>query len=176
VDAVPLCPDTKDIAEIVALVKAAAATFGGVNLQDVSAPRCFEIERQLRPELDIPVFHDDQHGTAIVCNPRGVLYEGAQHLDAERANGRALQGTADEVLRGADAIIAAGRSDYPNQINNEFSENELDADHIIQSVFNRHVAESVAQAVADAAAMGGVARRELGARVRGATPQSETMP
>src|ERR671911_2853640 len=66
VDAFPLCLDTKDVDEIVAFVKAAAPTFGGVNPEDISAPRCFEIERRLREELDIPVFHDDQHGTAIV--------------------------------------------------------------------------------------------------------------
>ena len=66
VDAFPLCIDTKDVEEIVAFVKAAAPTFGGINLEDISAPRCFEIERRLRAELDIPVFHDDQHGTAIV--------------------------------------------------------------------------------------------------------------
>src|ERR1700754_4918478 len=68
VDAFPLCIDTKDVDEIVAFVKAVAPTFGGINLEDISAPRCFEIERRLRAELDIPVFHDDQHGTAIVVN------------------------------------------------------------------------------------------------------------
>jgi malate dehydrogenase (oxaloacetate-decarboxylating) len=215
VDAFPLCIDTKDVDEIVAFVKAAAPTFGGINLEDIAAPRCFEIERRLRAELDIPVFHDDQHGTAIVvlaallnalrlvgkrvedvrvvvvgagaagvacteimlaqgvgevivCGRRGALYAGAEHLDAERAaiaertNPRGLRGTPDEMLAGADvllglsgpgavsaagvrgmapdaivfamanpvpevqpeevrdhvAIMATGRSDYPNQINN----------------------------------------------------------
>jgi malate dehydrogenase (oxaloacetate-decarboxylating) len=66
VDAFPLCLATKDVDEIIAVVKAVAPTFGGINLEDISAPRCFEIERRLRDELDIPVFHDDQHGTAIV--------------------------------------------------------------------------------------------------------------
>jgi hypothetical protein len=66
VDAFPLCIDTKDVDEIVAFVTVAAPTFGGVNLEDISAPRCFEIERRLRAELDVPVSHDDQHGTAIV--------------------------------------------------------------------------------------------------------------
>src|SRR3954470_15615431 len=65
-DAFPLCIDPTDVDEIVAFVKAAAPTFGGINLEDIAAPRCFEIERRLRAELDIPVFHDDQHGTAIV--------------------------------------------------------------------------------------------------------------
>ena len=66
VDAFPICLDTKDVEEIIRTVKFLAPTFGGVNLEDISAPRCFEIEKRLREELDIPVFHDDQHGTAIV--------------------------------------------------------------------------------------------------------------
>jgi malate dehydrogenase (oxaloacetate-decarboxylating) len=66
VDAFPLCVATKDVDEIVAFCKAIAPTFGGINLEDISAPRCFDIERRLQAELDIPVFHDDQHGTAIV--------------------------------------------------------------------------------------------------------------
>jgi len=215
VDAFPLCVDTKDVDEIVAFVKAAAPTFGGINLEDISAPRCFEIERRLRAELDIPVFHDDQHGTAIVvlagllnalklvgkrpedvtvvvvgagaagvacteimlaqgvgdvivCNRNGAMYSGQEGLDvdraalAERTNKQNVRGTADQVLAGADvalglagpgaisaagvrsmadgaivfamanpvpevqpedvgedvAVMATGRSDYPNQINN----------------------------------------------------------
>ncbi|GIM82377.1 NAD(P)-dependent malic enzyme [Salinispora arenicola] len=66
VDAVPVCLDTQDVDEIVAAVRALAPSFGGINLEDISAPRCFEIERRLDEALDIPVFHDDQHGTAIV--------------------------------------------------------------------------------------------------------------
>ena len=66
VDAFPICLDTKDVDEIVETVKRLAPTFGGINLEDISAPRCFEIEARLKKELDIPVFHDDQHGTAIV--------------------------------------------------------------------------------------------------------------
>ena len=66
VNAVPLCLDTQDVDEIVETVKRVAPSFGGINLEDISAPRCFEIERRLIEELDIPVFHDDQHGTAIV--------------------------------------------------------------------------------------------------------------
>lgn len=66
VDAFPLCLATKDVDEIVKVVKALEPTFGGINLEDIAAPRCFEIEERLRKELDIPVFHDDQHGTAIV--------------------------------------------------------------------------------------------------------------
>ena len=66
VDAVPIVLDTKDPNEIVETVKRIAPSFGGINLEDISAPRCFEVEKRLIEELDIPVFHDDQHGTAIV--------------------------------------------------------------------------------------------------------------
>ncbi len=66
VDAFPICLDTTDVDEIVAAVKAISPAFGGINLEDISAPRCFEIESRLKAELDIPVFHDDQHGTAVV--------------------------------------------------------------------------------------------------------------
>ena len=66
VDAFPICLDTTNVDEIVQIVKAISPTFGAINLEDISAPRCFEVEDRLRQELDIPVFHDDQHGTAIV--------------------------------------------------------------------------------------------------------------
>lgn len=68
IDAFPICLDTNDVDEIVNTVKNIAPTFGGINLEDISAPRCFEIERRLQEDLDIPVFHDDQHGTAIVVS------------------------------------------------------------------------------------------------------------
>jgi malate dehydrogenase (oxaloacetate-decarboxylating) len=300
VDAFPLCIDTKDVDEIVAFVKAVAPTFGGINLEDISAPRCFEIERRLREELDIPVFHDDQHGTAIVvlaallnalrivgkrpedvkvvvvgagaagvactdillaqgvgdvivCNRHGALRAGDDALDASQAalasrtNHQNVGGSANEVLAGADvllglsgpgavtadavrtmapdaivfamanpvpevqpeevrgdvAIMATGRSDYPNQINNVLAfpgvfkgalevraktineemklaaahaiarvipDEELHADYIIPSVFNRRVAESVAEDVANAAVASGVARRKRGATGEPTTP------
>jgi malate dehydrogenase (oxaloacetate-decarboxylating) len=66
VDAFPICLNTKDVEEIIKTVKYLSPTFGGINLEDISAPRCFEIEKRLKEELNIPVFHDDQHGTAIV--------------------------------------------------------------------------------------------------------------
>ncbi|MCT4584258.1 MAG: NADP-dependent malic enzyme [Peptostreptococcaceae bacterium] len=72
VDAFPICLDTKDTEEIIKTVKYLAPTFGGINLEDISSPRCFEIEERLKKELDIPVFHDDQHGTAIVVSA-GVI-------------------------------------------------------------------------------------------------------
>ncbi|RNI20421.1 NAD(P)-dependent malic enzyme [Flexivirga caeni] len=215
VDAWPVCLDTKDTEEIIGIVKALAPVYGGVNLEDISAPRCFEIERRLRDELDIPVFHDDQHGTAIVvlaalinalrvvgkkiedarivisgvgaaghaiihllgaqgardivgCGRTGAIHRGESYADehrqwiAERTNPRGLTGSLAEVLVGADvfigvsgpnildaeevsrmapdaivfalanpdpeippaeaaqhaAVVATGRSDFPNQINN----------------------------------------------------------
>ena len=215
VDAFPLCLATRDVGQIVDVVKAVAPTFGAIDLEDISAPRCFEIERRLRTELDIPVFHDDQHGTAIVvlaalmnalrvvdkrvadvrvvvvgagaaglactetmlaygvrdivvCNREGALYAGRPGLDPSRmalaaaTNPQGERGMADDMLAGADvlvglsgpgavsaaavrrmadraivfamanpvpevrpeevgtdvAIMATGRSDYPNQINN----------------------------------------------------------
>ncbi len=215
VDAWPICLDTKDPDEIVAAVTAIAPGFGGINLEDISAPRCFDIERRLRETLDIPVFHDDQHGTAVVvlaaflgalrvvgkqieeirvvitgvgaagvavtetlqaagvtnivgCDSKGAIHAGRPGLDAvktryaEHTNPDGLAGTADEALAGADvfiglskpgavsadgiarmaddaivfamanpvpeispeeiqglaAVVATGRSDYPNQINN----------------------------------------------------------
>ena len=216
VDAVPICLDTKDPDEIVRTVKYIAPAFGGINLEDISAPRCFQIEAQLRAELDIPVFHDDQHGTAVVimaalinalkivgkklkglkivfsgvgaagtattrfllaagvrniigCDQAGALYRGRKELMdparkwyAENTNPENFRGTLVDALRGADMfiglsvprvlpaaaianmardpivfalanpvpevmpeeaapyarIVATGRSDYPNQINN----------------------------------------------------------
>jgi malate dehydrogenase (oxaloacetate-decarboxylating) len=303
VDAFPLCIDTTDVDEIVAFVKAAAPTFGGVNLEDIAAPRCFEIERRLREELDIPVFHDDQHGTAIVtlaallnalrvvgkraedikvvvtgagaagvactdivmaqgarrvivCDRHGAIYRGREGLDAsraalaERTNPDNEQGSADALLAGADvflglsgpgavsaaavrtmapgaivfamanptpevmpeevqgdvAIMATGRSDYPNQINNVLAfpgvfrgaldvrattineemklaaahaiasvitDEELDAEYIIPSAFNRDVAPAVAARVAEAAVASGVARRAPAETLEATSPQSE---
>lgn len=66
IDSFPICLNTKDTEEIIQIVKAIAPVFGGINLEDISSPRCFEIEERLKKELDIPVFHDDQHGTAVV--------------------------------------------------------------------------------------------------------------
>ncbi len=84
VDAVPICLDTKDVDEIVRTVKLIAPTYGGINLEDISAPRCFEVEDRLRAELNIPVFHDDQHGTAIVVG--AGLINALRIVDKEPAN------------------------------------------------------------------------------------------
>jgi len=98
VDAFPICLDTKDPDEIVQAVRLMAPSFGGINLEDISSPRCFEIENRLVEELDIPVFHDDQHGTAIV-----VL---AALLNACRLTGRRLDDL-DVVMTGAGAAGVA---------------------------------------------------------------------
>lgn len=92
VDAFPICLDTKDVDEIIETVKRIAPVFGGINLEDISAPRCFEIERRLQEELDIPVFHDDQHGTAIVVS--------AGLINALKLVGKSF-GSANVVINGA---------------------------------------------------------------------------
>lgn len=216
VDAFPICLNTKDPHEIVQTIKNISVAFGGINLEDISAPRCFEIEERLKEELDIPVFHDDQHGTAVVvlaalinalkivrkemedvkvvvngigaagvacskivmaagvkniigCDTTGAIYAGRKEnmnwvkdWYARNTNPDAEKGTIHEVIKGADvffglsapgiidesdlanmaadpivfamanptpeimpedaaghvAVMATGRSDYPNQINN----------------------------------------------------------
>jgi len=75
-DSVPIVLDTTDADEIVHTVQAIAPSFGGINLEDISAPRCFDIEARLRESLDIPVFHDDQHGTAVVGAGRAAQRRG----------------------------------------------------------------------------------------------------
>ena len=101
VDAFPLCIRSKDVDEIVRTVQLLAGSFGGVNLEDIAAPRCFEIERRLKEVCDIPVFHDDQHGTAIVV--------AAALLNALKVTGRSI-GTVRVVLNGAgSAGIAIGK-------------------------------------------------------------------
>ncbi|MCW3026761.1 MAG: hypothetical protein JWM29_2193 [Solirubrobacterales bacterium] len=101
VDAFPICLDTTDPREIVRTVKLIAPAFGGINLEDISAPRCFEIEEQLKEELDIPVFHDDQHGTAVV-----VL---AALLNAVKLTGRRLEDLKVLVIGLGAAGIAVTR-------------------------------------------------------------------
>ncbi len=101
IDAFPICLDTKDPDEIVRTVKAISPTFGGVNLEDISAPRCFEIEDRLKAELDIPVFHDDQHGTAVVVM--------AALLNALKLTGHRLEEIGIVILGIGAAGIAVAR-------------------------------------------------------------------
>ena len=101
VNAVPICLDTQDTEEIIQTIKNIAPCFGGINLEDISAPRCFEIEERLKQMLDIPVFHDDQHGTAIVV--------GAAMMNAVKCSGKKL-GDITVVINGAgSAGIAIGK-------------------------------------------------------------------
>jgi malate dehydrogenase (oxaloacetate-decarboxylating) len=110
IDCVPICLDTTDVDEIVDTVARIAPAYGGINLEDISAPRCFEIERRLQERLDIPVFHDDQHGTAVVAT--------AALTNAARVTGRTL-GDLRVVISGAGAagiaiatmLVAAGIGD-----------------------------------------------------------------
>jgi len=107
VDAFPICLKTKDADEIIRIVEAISPTFGGINLEDISAPRCFEIERKLQERLDIPVFHDDQHGTAVVmlAGLLNALRLVGKRIDAVRVVvcGVGAAGTAC-----IDMLIAAG--------------------------------------------------------------------
>ena len=98
VDAFPLCIRSKDVDEIVRTVELLAGSFGGINLEDIAAPRCFEIEKKLQERLDIPVFHDDQHGTAVVTV--------SAMINALRLTGRKLE-TVSAVVNGAGAAGTA---------------------------------------------------------------------
>ena len=263
VDAWPVCLDTQDVDEIVRTVQIIAPVYGGINLEDISAPRCFEIEWRLRELLDIPVFHDDQHGTAIVVlaaltnslkfvkkdlSRVKIVMSGAGAAGTAVANllttsgakdiysfdkdgpvsPSGFKGTISEAIKGADvfigvsapnvltendvasmaqgsivfalanpdpeidpviarkyaAVVATGRSDQPNQINNVLafpgifrglldgrihkitdgmlvaaakaiascvSDDQLNANFIIPSVFDPHVVAKVAEAVRSAA-------------------------
>src|SRR5580765_2186111 len=110
IDAFPICLDTQDTEEIIRAVKAISPVFAGINLEDISAPRCFEIEARLREELDIPVFHDDQHGTAIVTLAalRNALRVVGKELSECRVvlSGAGAAGTA--ILR---LLLRAGATD-----------------------------------------------------------------
>lgn len=125
VDSFPLVLDTQDADEIVNIVKAVAPTFGGINLEDISAPRCFEIERRLKMETDIPIFHDDQHGTAIVVaaglinalkltgkpmDEIRVVVEGAGASGIATAEILLEMGVKDLILTDTKGCIYAGRT------------------------------------------------------------------
>jgi malate dehydrogenase (oxaloacetate-decarboxylating) len=126
VDAFPICIDSKDVSEIVETTKRIATVFGGINLEDISAPRCFEIEDRLKRELDIPVFHDDQHGTAVVTGAAminglkivgkrfedvAVVFSGAGAAGVAVSKFLMSFGVKDIVLCDSKGIIHSGRSD-----------------------------------------------------------------
>ncbi|HEY5821660.1 MAG TPA: NAD-dependent malic enzyme [Propionibacteriaceae bacterium] len=131
IDAWPLCLDTQDTEEIITVVKAVAPGFAGINLEDISAPRCFEIEARLRELLDIPVFHDDQHGTAIVVV--AALYNALRVVDKRIGeirivmSGAGAAGTAiiklllaagatDVVVADIDGVVHAGREGLSGEL------------------------------------------------------------
>jgi malate dehydrogenase (oxaloacetate-decarboxylating) len=155
VDAFPLCLETKNVEEIIAIVKAVAPVFGGINLEDISAPRCFTIEERLREELDIPVFHDDQHGTAVVVLAALI---NAVKLVGKRMSelrvvftGAGASGIATAKLlmeAGVEQIIACDRAGvlYQGRTENMNSMKEWFASHTNP----RGVRGSVADALADA--------------------------
>lgn len=116
VDAWPVALDTKDTEEIIQIVKAIAPAYGGINLEDISAPRCFEIEARLRQELDIPIFHDDQHGTAIVTQAalNNALKVVGKDIENARIVVSGVGAAGHAIIRllqasGAQHIMAAGR-------------------------------------------------------------------
>ena len=145
VDAFPLCVRTKDVDEFVQTVYNISGSFGGINLEDISAPRCFEIEEKLKKMCDIPIFHDDQHGTAVVVN-RGMVKGGLKDaiVGTDIFIGVSAPGVLtedmiktmhkdpivlamanptpeimpDEAKAAGAKIVGTGRSDFPNQINN----------------------------------------------------------
>ena len=110
VDAVPVCLETGTVEELVETIVRLAPTYGGINLEDISAPRCFEIERQLQERLDIPVFHDDQHGTAIVV--LAALINAARVVDKDMASLRVVvSGAGAAGVAVANIMTRAGIAD-----------------------------------------------------------------
>ncbi|KDE67838.1 NAD(P)-dependent malic enzyme [Fusobacterium necrophorum] len=144
VDAFPICLDTKDTEEIIATVKRIAPGFGGINLEDISAPRCVEIETRLKEELDIPVFHDDQHGTAIVVvagliNALKLVHKKVEEIKVV-INGIGAAGSSiaklilqlgvpgkNMLLVGIDGILNRNTSEDYNQLHKELAFRTNDA-------------------------------------------------
>ena len=134
INAVPICLDTQDTEEIIKTIKNIAPAFGGINLEDISAPRCFEIEKKLSDELDIPVFHDDQHGTAIVVlaglinalkivgknKNAKIVISGAGSAGLAIANLLSAYGLTNYCLCDSKGIISIERTDL-----NEYKKNSL---------------------------------------------------
>jgi len=133
VDAFPICLDTKDVDEIVRTVKLLEPVFGGINLEDIGAPRCFEIEKRLKEELDIPVFHDDQHGTAVVTSAaiiNGLKIVGKKMEDVEIAmNGSGAAGVAIAKLlisMGVKNVVMCDRKGIISKDRNDLNDSKLE--------------------------------------------------
>lgn len=129
IDAFPICLETQDVDEIVNIVKNIAPTLGGINLEDISAPRCFEIEEKLQEAVDIPVFHDDQHGTAVVVSAAVINSAKltGRSLDSMRAviNGAGAAGTAIAKMLmnlGIKDIVACDSKGILNKSRNDLNE------------------------------------------------------
>ena len=138
VDAIPLCVRSKSVDDIVNTIKLLAGSFGGVNLEDISAPRCFEIEKRLKedPEVDIPIFHDDQHGTAVVCvaacinalklvgkkwEDLSIVFNGAGAAGVAIAKLMISMGAKDVVMCDRTGIIYKGRTEGMNSAKEEIA-------------------------------------------------------
>ena len=154
VDAWPVCLDTTDTEQIISIVKAIAPVYGGVNLEDISAPRCFEIEARLRAELDIPVFHDDQHGTAIVVlaalvNALKVTHKKIGDVRVVVSGVGAAGNAIIRLLRaqGAEHIIAYGRTGalHPGTLDDDPHRNWI-AEHTNPARFDGTLTEALAGA------------------------------
>nr|WP_246253643.1 NAD-dependent malic enzyme [Isoptericola chiayiensis] len=154
VDAWPVCLDTTDTEQIISIVKAIAPVYGGVNLEDISAPRCFEIEARLRAELDIPVFHDDQHGTAIVVlaalvNALKVTHKKIGDVRVVVSGVGAAGNAIIRLLRaqGAEHIIAYGRTGalHPGTLDDDPHRNWI-AEHTNPERFDGTLTEALAGA------------------------------
>lgn len=165
VDAVPVCLATQDADEIVATVRNIAPSYGGINLEDISAPRCFDIERRLKAELDIPVFHDDQHGTAIVLAAalENALKVVGKELSAARLviNGAGSAGVAiTEFLlsMGARDVVVCDRAGVLSKDDPAFNS----AQRALAAATNpRGVKGGLADAVRDADVFIGVSAKDV---------------
>jgi len=155
VNAFPICLSTKNTEEIIATVKAIAPTFGGINLEDISAPRCFEIEERLKNELDIPVFHDDQHGTAIVTlaaliNALKIVNKEMQHLKVVVSGVGAAGIACSKILlnAGVTNIIGCDRSGaiYKGRSENMNSMKEWYADNTNPKELKGNLSDVIADA------------------------------
>lgn len=150
IDAFPICLETQDVDEIVNIVKNIAPTLGGINLEDISAPRCFEIEEKLQEAVDIPVFHDDQHGTAVVVSAAVINSAKltGRSLDSMRAviNGAGAAGTAIAKMLmnlGIKDIVACDSKGILNKSRNDLNE----AKKRLTAVTNNNIEGSLADAV-----------------------------
>lgn len=149
VDAIPICLETQNVDEIVFIVKNLAPTFGGINLEDISAPRCFEVERKLQEQIDIPVFHDDQHGTAIVVcagtinalklvdkkmSEIKIVINGAGAAGTAIANMLISLGATDIIVCNSKGIITKEHSSYEvSQYTNKHNISGTLADAIVDA-------------------------------------------